>query len=328
MANNVNNQFNVAIVGYGYIAKYWEDAILRNGKINIVEIYDNKITDKEVNTLKFYKNLSSLLENDKLNTCITCTPTDNHYETAMEVLSSGKNAVIEKPSVLNMHEYNNLLEKAEQNHVFIYNAFHFVYSPEIAWFRNSLNDVFKSHGRIGSLYSYFSDPYYTDGKLKNRALSLLGSWVDSGSNILSMLYSIFEYIAIDSLTLGGQYNGKYSDLFSTAPMMFKDSRNGTGFGHTVTNWVSNSSFKYTDFMFPETNSKIRLNHSQLKVTLSDATGIRVLFSSNENNRLLAHYYGLVDALYQVLLSGKGNEEYWKMVYSTMYALMNGGESNA
>ena len=328
MVGGQYNKINVAIVGYGYIAKYWEKAISKDSRMNIAGIYDSNINDSGTGRNKFYNTLDSLLDDAHINACIICTPTDYHYETAMEILSSGKNIVVEKPSVLNMEEYNNLLAKAYQKHALIYNAFHFVYSPEIAWFRSALPDLYKQYGRIGSFYSYFSDPYFIGGELKDKALSLLGSWVDSGSNILSMLYSIFDNIWLDSLTFGDSYAGNFSDLFSTGSMKFKDLKGDTGFGHTVTNWVSNSSFKYTDFMFPQTDSKIRLNHSELTVTLSNGTGSELLFSAEQENRLLAHYTGLVPAVYESLSSGKGNEEYGKMVYNTMYSRLNGGDTNA
>ena len=80
-------------------------------------------------------------------------------------------------------------------------------------------------------------------------------------------------------------------------------------------------------MFPETDSKIRLNHSELTVTLSNGTSSELLFSAEEENRLLAQYTGLVPAVYESLSSGKGNEEYGKMVYNTMYSRLNGGDTN-
>ncbi len=205
MVDRVNKKINVAIVGYGYIAKYWEKAILKDNRMNIAGIYDTRINGYESNGHKFYKTLENLLNDPGINACIICTPTDNHYRTAMEILSYRNNIVVEKPTVLNMEEYNNLLEKAHENHALVFNAFHFVYSPEIAWFRSSLPDLHKKYGKIGSFYSYFSDLYFIDGELKNKALSLLGSWVDSGSNILSMLYSMFDSIRLDPLTFGDSY---------------------------------------------------------------------------------------------------------------------------
>jgi predicted dehydrogenase len=328
MADRINDKINIALVGYGYIAKYWEKAILEDGRMNIYGIYDKGIAESNLPDHKIYKSLASLCEDNQINTCIICTPTEDHYTTAMELLSSGKNIVMEKPSVLNMTEYNDLIRKAEENQALIYNAFHFVYSPEIAWFRSSLSGLYERFGKIGSFYSYFSDPYYIGGKLKSNALSLLGSWVDSGSNILSMLYSIFSHIWMDSLTFGDSYAGQFSDLFSTASLKFEDSHNNTGFGNTVTNWVSNSSMKYTEFLFPDTNSQIRLNHSQLAVTLTEGSSNEILFSSTVENRLLAHYTGLVDDVYKSLSSGTGNKEYGKLVYDTMYGTVKEGGKNA
>ena len=326
--NNDYNLVNVAFVGYGYIAQYWEKAISQDGRINIAGIYDNGIAGSKITGHKMYKNMANLLENCQIDAYIICTPTHDHYRTAMEILSSGKNIVVEKPSVLNMTEYNNLLRKADDSHALIYNAFHFVYSPEIAWFRSSLPALYDRLGKIGSFYSYFSDPYFTGGKLKNNAYSLLGSWVDSGSNILSLLYSIFPDIWIDSLSFGDRYAGKYSDIFSTASMGFTDTNNSVGFGYAVINWASNSSLKYTDFLFPETNSRIRLNHSELTATLTDGDTNELLFSSIRENRLLAHYTGLVDSVYESLSAARGNEEFGKMVYSTMYGSLVSGDADA
>ncbi len=111
-------------------------------------------------------------------------------------------------------------------------------------------------------------------------------------------------------------------------MKFNDPCKDAGFGHTVTNWVSKSSFKYTDFTFPETDSRIRLNHSALTVTISNDTGSKLLFSAEGENHLLAHYTGLEAAVYEALSSGEGNEEYGKMVYNTMYSPLKGDDANA
>ena len=145
--NNDYNLVNVAFVGYGYIAQYWEKAISQDGRINIAGIYDNGIAGSKITGYKMYKNMANLLENHQIDAYIICTPTHDHYRTAKEILSSGKNIVVEKPSVLNMTEYNNLLRKADDSHALIYNAFHFVYSPEIAWFRSSLPALYDRLGK-------------------------------------------------------------------------------------------------------------------------------------------------------------------------------------
>ena len=57
--NNDYNLVNVAIVGYGYIAQYWEKAISQDGRINIAGIYDNGIAGSKITGHRMYKNLAN-----------------------------------------------------------------------------------------------------------------------------------------------------------------------------------------------------------------------------------------------------------------------------
>ena len=56
--NNDYNLVNVAFVGYGYIAQYWEKAISQDSRINIAGIYDNGIAGSKITGYKMYSCIS------------------------------------------------------------------------------------------------------------------------------------------------------------------------------------------------------------------------------------------------------------------------------
>ena len=87
--------FDWAIIGTGFIYPRHKQAIEDNGG-KVVATYNTKNDWREV------------LKSDVPNVAI-CTPNDLHYEMALECLKAGKRVLIEKPPVLNMEQFEELV---------------------------------------------------------------------------------------------------------------------------------------------------------------------------------------------------------------------------
>ena len=125
---------NLAVLGVGY----WGPNLLRNF-YQLEEVTVTAVCDKDAVRLrhihKTYPKLQliedhrEVLNNPDIDAVVVALPAKLHYEVAMEVLSSGKHVLVEKPLALSSEECLQLIHIAEENdrvlmvgHTFEYNA--------------------------------------------------------------------------------------------------------------------------------------------------------------------------------------------------------------
>ena len=109
----------VALVGLGNIAKKHYSAIIKNRDLKLVAICDNnkkKINDFIKNKkLNFYLSFDNLLDNEKIDYLILCTPSGLHPKQAIQASRKKINVISEKPMATSMKDAKKILSEIKKN---------------------------------------------------------------------------------------------------------------------------------------------------------------------------------------------------------------------
>ena len=132
----MTKKINVGIIGIGY----WGINILRNfNEINECDVayacdkdsskLERIACDKKYRDVKRTNNYMDILKDNIVDAVVVATPVQSHFKVANDVLSSGKDVLIEKPMTYTPKESLELIAKAKKNdnilmvgHTFMYNS--------------------------------------------------------------------------------------------------------------------------------------------------------------------------------------------------------------
>ena len=93
--------------------------------------------------------VQELLQDDDLDFVCVATPDDRHYDIAREVLKAGKHLLVEKPSVLDLHQIDELTQLAEVNNVLAKVVYHKLLDPDHKKLRTLVHDDVLQHVNNG-----------------------------------------------------------------------------------------------------------------------------------------------------------------------------------
>ena len=111
---------------------------------------------------KAYASYDQLLADPQVEAVYIPLPNTLHYEWAKKALQCGKHVLCEKPLVPTVIEAEDLFKTAEENHVYLMEAFAFLHSPWVAAIRNELE-----RGTIGEIRYVESQFVTSDYDLSN-----------------------------------------------------------------------------------------------------------------------------------------------------------------
>ena len=173
------------LIGLGAISGNILYGIQFSKVLKLVSFADIDKTAKErveSHNCSFFTDYIEMIKKEKLDYVIIATPPTTHYEIIKNCLNAGVNVIVEKPAVLDLKQWDEVVELAKEKNLLFEVIYHWQNGEEIKQIKNfNLSAVKKI--KISS-----NDPYSKDGKtaLIDR-VALGGSWIDSGVNILSSL---------------------------------------------------------------------------------------------------------------------------------------------
>lgn len=174
------------LIGLGTITKRYKAGLDASCIYDIVAVSDtneNAISRDHYSEHPFYINYKEMLSAHSPEIAIISTPPGSHYEIAKYCLGHGVSVMLEKPAVLSLAEFDELQALAKENAVHLSTMFHWQGGIELTKLTHSydLSDIRRIETKI-------YDPYCEDGKsiIEDR-VPLLGAWIDSGVNALSMI---------------------------------------------------------------------------------------------------------------------------------------------
>ncbi|MEJ2470218.1 MAG: Gfo/Idh/MocA family oxidoreductase [Desulfuromonadales bacterium] len=313
----------IALIGIGKIANYQMQAITHTKGIKLVDAHDldpNK-AEELPGSVHFHDNLEKMLQKSKADAFLVSTPTNAHFEVAMQVIESDRIAIVEKPLCTSQSEMDALLTAARTRKLPLYTAFHPAYGREVDWWREQRD---ASNFDLGDLLGFdtcFADPYYIDGKLTLGAVGKAGAWTDSGASGLSALSRLID-LATMKLVDGrmtiipsldcAQVQGLGIYSFAT--------QERTGYGTVDTNWTLGKNYKTTHLRYE--NGTVELDHAR-EVALLRMTGQEKLSFNlaTDKPRLVNHYCGVFADLTAKYSQGEDNTELSEVLHRLLFAAM-------
>jgi len=285
-------KINIAIIGLGHVFDYQIRALYSINELNLVAVSDIDINKKNKisKNIKFYKNYKEMILNEKIDVVLISVPNKLHFEVAKYCLENNLNILLEKPATLKIEDFQKLINVSKQKNLVFVVAFHAMFAKDLIWFFDYYKSFKEKTGKIISFYCGFFDPYIVNNKLKEGANSLLGSWIDSGINALSVISKLIDYksLSIKESKLSYISNiNPYGEVQGSVMLNFDSYYEGI----IDTNWTLNLNCKKTHLRFENQKIEIVLNHSKQNVVKIE-NGKKKILASFGGERLVNHYIGV------------------------------------
>ncbi len=178
----------IALVGVGTITGHYARGLADATAVQLCAICDLQeapVSRAVFSQCPFYRDYRDMIARERPDYVMVSTPPATHYEIAAYALQQGVNVIVEKPAVLSMEAYDSLVSLAEGKGLVFTVAFHWQHGSETECFHKLYDPE-----QIQSVCVSVFDPYSADGICIDRdKTGLMGAWIDSGVNILSMLRS-------------------------------------------------------------------------------------------------------------------------------------------
>ena len=259
---------NIAIIGLGHAFSKQYNALTQIKKFNNIELCDNNHT--KINKYHCKDNYLSL----KSTNVIIATSPKLHLEMIKKLSTQNKKIVVEKPIVISSQELVELEKSIPKDNY--YNSLHFSFGLEIDYFINNINL------KPNKIYSYISDNYVFNNRIKEKAVSLCGSYLDEVINPLSAIGRMFGYNIKFISNSKKVYPNDIYDYYSLSNFKVDD------IPITIeVLWDNKPSQKYIDLYYD--NCIIRLD--SINQSVIDLTNNKTLFNGT-NDRMTNHYIGV------------------------------------
>lgn len=202
-------KFRIAVIGLGYISRFYLKALVENSQIEIVAVCDLDLEKQSVAEelrVNFYLNYRTLLKNEKIDGVVVLTPNFSHFTVVIDCLDAGVNIICEKPLAVSLEQTVQLLKKAAEKNIFLITAYHRRFHKKIKSLKERLAGkvVRAVHARyMEDIREHsFNEQWYL-----SRAKSGGGVVLDNGTNILDVLFYLVGELHLKSAHVGYQTIG-------------------------------------------------------------------------------------------------------------------------
>ncbi|HEX5322569.1 MAG TPA: Gfo/Idh/MocA family oxidoreductase [Capsulimonadaceae bacterium] len=187
----------IGMIGVGGIAQGHITRLMNSPEAKIVAICDSSEKsiertqtghDKKLEKTPVYTDYRQLLEKERPDAVVICTPHTQHFQQAVDSLDSGAHVLLEKPMVNRVVEAQNLLKKIDQTKKVVALAYQRHTMPQFRYIKDKIasgefgqvqffNALQQQGWKKGTTGSWRQDP----------ALSGGGQINDSGSHLLDII---------------------------------------------------------------------------------------------------------------------------------------------
>lgn len=174
------------LIGLGTITKRYAEGLKHSSFLSLCAVSDlnaQAVSREVFREYPFYEDYGKMLREESLDLVIISTPPESHFDIAMSCFEQGVGVIIEKPVVLCLEQFDALCKTAREKGLLFKTLFHWLGGIELRRFAKEY-DI----RQIKQIRARVLDPYSEDGQtiLEDRR-PLMGAWIDSGVNMLSMI---------------------------------------------------------------------------------------------------------------------------------------------
>lgn len=111
--------FRIALIGPGKVGHLHAKAARQVPNAELVAVYgrnEQKATEfASQYSLKAYTDITQMVERERIDLCLVCTPHPAHREPAVAALNAGSNVLVEKPLASSLEDCEAMMEAARRN---------------------------------------------------------------------------------------------------------------------------------------------------------------------------------------------------------------------
>ena len=269
---------NVGIIGLGTITEYYLAGLKCSSVLKLKAVCDtliNSVSKKYYEEYPFYLDYQDMIQKENLDYIIISTPPKSHFEIAKYALENNVNVIVEKPATTNLEDLEYLINLAKEKNLIFEVMYHWQNGSEVIKF-NELYDK----NKITKISTTVLDPYSSDEiNIDDAKVKLLGTWIDSGVNILSMIkmWLPFESLVINNIKVN-KCNKTNLPIMVSVDLMIDNV-------NVLINidWTNHQNVKESYLIYD--NKQIKIDHSNQCIIDNDN-----LIKVDDMVRLRRHYY--------------------------------------
>lgn len=155
----------LGIVGSGNIVKCCIEAVPQTDSVQIValcvlerNIETGKLLQSEHQIDRLYTNYEQFLADPEIDFVYLGIPNSLHFPYSLKALQADKHLICEKPFTTDLNELKQLADLAKAKRRFLFEAITTIYSPNVCWIKEHLNEIGQIK-LIQSNYSQYSSRY-------------------------------------------------------------------------------------------------------------------------------------------------------------------------
>jgi len=180
-----DRKINVAMVGYGRVAKNHIDAILKHEKdLNLVAICDvNKKAIEDVckeTGAKLYTDLDEMLQDKKIDVVTFCTPSGLHAEQTIQAASAGKHVICEKPMATRWEDGVAMVEACDANKVRLFIVKQNRFNETMQCLKKAIEE-----NRFGKIYMVDLNVFWSRAQTYYDLAKWRGTWEFDGGALMN-----------------------------------------------------------------------------------------------------------------------------------------------
>ena len=175
-------------------------------------------------SVNFYNSFENLLEKEKFDAALVCTPTFTHSDITTRLIENKKHVFVEKPMTYLSEDGQNLVDAAKRNNVILTCGYIERFNPAVA----SVKDFLKSK-KYGDLIRL---EFYREHRMPQH-IKDVGVIYDTSVHDIDTAMWLFDETPEVVYAIAGKINHEHED-FATIMLGFKDNKTAT----ISSNWIT------------------------------------------------------------------------------------------
>ena len=175
-------------------------------------------------SVNFYDSFENLLEKEKFDAALVCTPTFTHSDITTRLIENKKHVFVEKPMTYLSEDGQNLIALAKRNNVILTCGYIERFNPAVA----SVKDFLKSK-KYGDLIRL---EFYREHRMPQH-IKDVGVIYDTSVHDIDTAMWLFDETPEIVFAIAGRINHEHED-FATITLGFKDNKTAT----ISSNWIT------------------------------------------------------------------------------------------
>ena len=175
-------------------------------------------------SVNFYNSFENLLEKEKFDAALVCTPTFTHSDITTRLIENKKHVFVEKPMTYLSEDGQNLIDAAKRNNVILTCGYIERFNPAVA----TVKDFLKSR-KYGELIRL---EFYREHRMPQH-IKDVGIIYDTSVHDIDTAMWLFDETPEVVYAIAGKINHEHED-FATIMLGFKDNKTAT----ISSNWIT------------------------------------------------------------------------------------------